>query len=197
MSAAGVLRALTARVTPRARRRPRADPLSRPLEVHMSRLEPRWRGRSLLVASAALRLMAGPAAARAMASPGALYTQTNDPAGNVVQKFDRAADGELTPAGSFRTGGDGLATLGGRQGAVELSGDESTVYAVNAGSDTISALHVTGDGLAHAGTTGSGGVAPTSVAERDGRVYVLNSGGTPNVTALRAREDGTLAAIPG
>src|SRR3954453_18759194 len=69
----------------------------------MSRLEPRWRGRSLLVASAALTLMAGPAAAGAMAAPGALYTQTNDPAGNVVQKFDRAADGDLTPAASFPT----------------------------------------------------------------------------------------------
>src|SRR3954454_3349299 len=149
----------------------------------MSRLMPRWRGRSLLGVAVAVAAVAGPAAAGAMAAPGALYTQTNDPAGNVVQRFDRAADGELALAGSFPTGGDGLATLGGRQGAVELSGDESTVYAVNAGSDTVSALHVTGDGLAHAGTTGSGGVAPTSVAERDGRVYVLNSGGTPNVTA--------------
>jgi 6-phosphogluconolactonase len=163
----------------------------------MSRLTPRWRGRSLLGAAAALAAFAGPATAGAMAAPGALYTQTNDPAGNVVQKFDRAADGRLTPAGSFATGGAGLATLGGRQGAVALSGDESTVYVVNAGSDTVSAFRVTPDGLSLAGTSSSGGVAPTSVDERDGRVYVLNSGGTPGVTAFRARDDGTLAAIPG
>jgi 6-phosphogluconolactonase (cycloisomerase 2 family) len=33
----------------------------------------------------------------------------------------------------------------------------------------------------------SGGVAPTSVDEYDRRVYVLNSGGVPNVTAFAAR----------
>ena len=77
--------------------------------------------------------------ARAAAS---LYTQTNDPAGNAVQRFDRAADGSLTPAGTFATGGAGLATLGGRQGAVELSGDGRNLYAVNAGSDSVSAFRV-------------------------------------------------------
>src|SRR4051794_3018333 len=135
----------------------RGSPLSRPLEVHMSRLMPRWRGRSLLGVAVAVAAFAGPAAAGAMADPGALYTQTNDPAGNIVQKFDRAPDGDLTPAGSFPTGGAGLATLGGRQGAVELSDDESTVYAVNAGSDTVSVFRVTRDGLALASTAGSGG----------------------------------------
>ena len=33
---------------------------------------------------------------------GALYTQTNDPNGNAVQRFDRAPDGSLTPAGHVR-----------------------------------------------------------------------------------------------
>src|SRR5215217_803998 len=156
---------------------------------------PRWRGRSLLGVAAGLAFLAGPVADAAMADPGALYTQTNDPAGNVVQKFDRAADGELTPAGSFPTGGAGLAALGGRQGAVELSDDESTVYAVNAGSNTISAFRVTRDGLALEDAVSSGGIAPDSVDERHGRVYVLNSGGTPNVTAFRTGDAGSLDAI--
>jgi len=157
---------------------------------------PRWRGRLVLGASAALAILAGPAAAGAMADPGALYSQTNAPAGNVVQKFDRGADGELAPAGTFSTGGAGLATLGGRQGAVELSDDESTVYAVNAGSNTVSVLRVTKAGLALEDVVASGGVAPASVDERDGRVWVLNSGGTPNVTAFRATHD-SLAPIAG
>jgi 6-phosphogluconolactonase len=161
----------------------------------MLRSMPRRRGRTILGATAALAFIGGPAAAGAMADPGSLYTQTNDPAGNVVQRFDRDAGGELTPAGSFATGGAGLASLGGRQGAVELSDDESTVYAVNAGSDSVSALRVTRHGLALEDVTGSGGVAPASVDERAGRVYVLNSGGTPNVTAFRARDAGTLAEI--
>ena len=69
-------------------------------------------------------------ATNAMASNGVLYTQTNDPAGNTVQRFDRGSDGSLAPAGTFATGGVGLASLGGRQGAVELSGDGRYLYAV-------------------------------------------------------------------
>ena len=41
----------------------------------------------------------------------------------------------------------------------------------------------------------SGGVAPTSVDEQDGRVYVLNSGGTPNVTAFVAGRHGALYRV--
>ena len=151
----------------------------------MSRPKPRWRGRLALGASAALAILAGPAVAGAMADPGAVYSQTNDPAGNVVQKFDRDTRGELSPAGTVSTGGNGLSALGGRQGAVELSDDESTVYAVNAGSNTVSVLRVTKSGLSLQDVVASGGTAPTSVDERDGRVWVLNSGGTPNVTAFR------------
>src|SRR4051794_39284441 len=161
----------------------------------MSRSMPRARGRILLGAVSALAILGGPAAAGAMADPGALFTQTNDPGGNVVQRFDRDAGGKLTAAGTFNTGGAGLATLGGRQGAVELSNDESTVYAVNAGSNTISTFHVTRDGLALQDVISSGGIAPDSVDEHGGRVYVLNSGGTPNVTAFRTRDDGTIDPI--
>ena len=152
--------------------------------------------RSKLVAPAVtlLAVLAGPAAAMAH-SGGALYTQTNDPAGNVVQRFDRAADGRLTPAGSSATGGVGLGTLGGRQGAVELSDSERTVYAVNAGSDSVTTFRVSHGGLARRAIVPSGGVAPTSVDEQDGRVYVLNSGGTPNVTAFVAGRHGSLYRI--
>jgi 6-phosphogluconolactonase len=168
--------------------------------------------RSLVVAAvAALGLLAGPAAANAMADSGALFTQTNDPAGNAVQAFDRARDGTLTPAGTFPTGGVGLASLGGRQGAVELSDDEKTVYAVNAGSNSVTAFRVRHDDddeddrrgevgdadLETVGTVASGGVAPISVDEHRGRVYVLNSEGTPNVTAFTADRRGALRPIPG
>ena len=161
----------------------------------MSRFSPPGRGRSVLGAAIALAILGGPAAAGAMADPGALYTQTNDPAGNVVQTFDRDGHGALQPAGSFSTGGIGLASLGGRQGAVELSDDESTVYAINAGSNSVSSLSVGRDGLKLSAVTASGGIAPDSVDEQDGHVYVLNSGGTPNVTAFSAHSDGSLEPI--
>jgi 6-phosphogluconolactonase len=169
--------------------------------------------RRLLVGGvAAVALLVGPGVANAMADEGALYTQTNDPAGNVVQKFDRARDGRLAPAGTFATGGAGLDGLGGRQGAIELSEDEDTVYATNAGSNTVSVFRVRerdddddddgesrdrDDGLELIGTFPSGGVAPLSVDEHDGRVYVLNSGGTPNVTAFSSARRGALRPIAG
>ena len=92
----------------------------RPSEVHMPFPLPRSRAVLPLLAV----VLAGILAPSAMASSGgALYTQTNDPAGNTVQAFSRGPGGALAPAGTFATGGAGLATLGGRQGAVELSGD--------------------------------------------------------------------------
>jgi 6-phosphogluconolactonase len=189
----------------------------RPSKVHVHEASPRLPRRFLAAAAVAVALLVGPATADAMADSGALFTQTNDPAGNAVQKFDRAGDGTLTPAGTFPTGGVGLATLGGRQGAVELSDDERTVYAVNAGSNSVTAFRVRDDdddgdhdddddrhrgkhdepGLEILGTVSSGGVAPASVDEHRGRVYVLNSEGTPNVTAFTAGRRGALRPIPG
>jgi 6-phosphogluconolactonase len=154
---------------------------------------PRSRAVVLVLAFAAGFLLL---AANAMASHGSLYTQTNDPNGNTVQRFDRAADGSLSPAGTFATGGVGLAGLGGRQGAVELSGDERYLYAVNAGSDSVSVFRA-GQRTRLIDTVSSRGVAPVSIAEHRGRVYVLNSGGTPNVAAFWRGFDGSLKPIPG
>jgi 6-phosphogluconolactonase len=171
----------------------------RPLEVLMPVSLPRSRAVVFLLALAAGLALAVMAAPSAMASygGGVLYTQTNDPSGNNVQRFDRAADGSLTPAGTFPTGGVGLAGLGGRQGAVELSGDGRHLYAVNAGSDSVSVFRSAHRGARLIGTVSSGGVAPVSIAEDRGRVYVLNSGGAPSVAAFWRRHDGSLAPIPG
>ena len=133
----------------------------------------------------------------ASAGGGSLYTQTNDPSGNAVQRFERGRDGSLTSAGTFATGGAGLASLGGRQGAVALSGDGRALYAVNAGSDSVSVFRTGHRGPRLVARVPSQGVAPASVAEHHGRVYVLNSGGTPNVAAFWRRFDGSLAPIPG
>ena len=64
---------------------------------------------------------------------GAVYAETNAATGNAVQQFDRARDGSLTPAGTFPTSGTGSSTPGGRQGAVALSEDGDSLYAVNSG----------------------------------------------------------------
>jgi 6-phosphogluconolactonase len=163
------------------------------------RRRPAMPRRAMAGAITAVAVLAGPAVGSAMADDSALFTQTNDPSGNVVQKFDRSRDGGVKLAGTFVTGGVGLADLGGRQGALALSDDGDTVYATNAGSNTVSVFRVgeDGAGLELIGSVPSGGVAPLSVDEHDGRVYVLNSGGTPNVTAFASGRRGVLRPIAG
>src|SRR4051812_14780076 len=76
-------------------------------EVHMFGSHPR--AGSFALAGALTVAVSGFAAPSAMASSaGALYTQTNDPAGNVVQMFDRDAAGSLSAGRSYATGGAGL-----------------------------------------------------------------------------------------
>jgi hypothetical protein len=140
----------------------------------------RTRARAWIGAVAAAFVMLGVTAAGALAAPGAVYTETNATDGNAVEKFVRAPDGTLTPAGTFATGGSGSSTPGGRQGAVTLSDDGDTLYAVNSGSDTVTAFRVTQSGLVLVGSVRSGGVAPVSVDAYHGRVYVVNSGDTPS-----------------
>ena len=101
------------------------------------------RSRALWLVLALVFAVLGAVVPSAMAHQrGVLYTQTNDPAGNAVQRFDRAADGSLSPAGTFATGGAGLATLGGRQGAVALSGDGATSTRSTPAPDSVSAFRV-------------------------------------------------------
>lgn len=52
--------------------------------------------------------------------------------------------------------------------------DGRYVLAVNAGSNSVSSLAVDADGLELRDVEASGGIRPTSVAERNGLVYVLN-----------------------
>jgi 6-phosphogluconolactonase len=154
---------------------------------------PRSRAVTLVLAFVAGLLLF---ASSAMASNGGmLYTRTNDPAGNSVQRFARGADGSLKPAGAFATGGLGLATLGGRQGAVELSDDGRYLYAVNAGSDSVSIFRVGHRRTRLIDAVSSRGTAPASVAEHHGRVYVLNSGGAASVTAYWRLPGGRLWPI--
>jgi len=52
-------------------------------------------------------------------TPGAVYTSTNAPGGNAVEVFNRAADGAITPAGVYPTGGTGTGAGLGSQSARE------------------------------------------------------------------------------
>src|SRR5882762_9724436 len=153
------------------------------------------------------RSLTGPTAARAgdfpasstvaVDGPGAVYALTNQVAGNAVAVFTRAADGRLTPAGSFVTGGTGTGAGLGSQGGVVLSDDGRRLFAVNAGSNDVSVFTVGAAGLSLASRTASGGTLPISLTVHGNVLYVLNAGGTDNISGFTVGTTGTLTAIPG
>ena len=125
------------------------------------------------------------ASASASATPshqgGTVFVQTQSSTGNRIVAYDRGPAGGLSQADSFSTGGAG-ATLGGAvvdktasQGALTADRWHRELYAVNAGSNTISVLGVHGDDLRLRQVIGSGGAFPVSVTVHGDRVYVLNA----------------------
>jgi 6-phosphogluconolactonase len=128
-------------------------------------------------------------------SPSAVYTLTNDPAGNAVQVFQRSGDGALSPGGAFATGGTGTGTGLGNQGALVLDG--KFLFAVNPGSDSISSFRVRGSGLDLLDTDASGGDQPISLSVDGGLLYVLNEGGVGNISGHTISRHGTLSPLAG
>jgi 6-phosphogluconolactonase (cycloisomerase 2 family) len=155
---------------------------------------------ALLVALAAALI--GAQASHAGDSRGVVFVQTNQPGGNEIAVYDQAADGTLSAAGTFATGGNGGAALG--AASDHLASQSSLVYApghkqliaVNAGSDTVSAFRVSGDELTLENVVPSGGQFPASVGVHNDLVYVLNSGGAGIVQGFRITKDG-LESIAG
>ena len=139
-------------------------------------------------AMSGLALLVGlvPAPALADDLPGAVYVLSNQSTGNSVLVYHRNVDGTLsTVSHSFPTGGTGMGTGGdplASQGAVVVSW--GLLFAVNAGSNDISMFQVSGDKLVLLDKAPSGGQMPVSIAVHGLLVYVLNAGGTPNISGF-------------
>jgi 6-phosphogluconolactonase (cycloisomerase 2 family) len=154
-----------------------------------------------LAAAIAVPFAAGPAFAStaSAASPGrgaggashAVFVQTDNTSGNQVVAYHRAPDGVLSHAGTYATGGLGGILAGSvvdhlaSQGSLSYDQQHALLYAVNAGSDTISVFAVSGDRLALRQVLGSGGSFPVSVAVHGDVVYVLNALGGGRVQGYR------------
>lgn len=132
------------------------------------------------------------------AGPGAVFLMDNQAAGNSIIRYDRAADGQLTAGGLFPTGGMGTGAGLGNQASLILTKDHRRLYAVNAGSDDISAFDVGRDGLQRIGApVASGGTTPISLTVHGDLLYVLNGGGAGNIHGFRIGVDGTPMPIAG
>ncbi len=133
----------------------------------------------------------------ALGAVGAVYTMTNNLAGNEVVVLHRSALGALTPGGSYATGGQGSGGGLGNQGGVTLSDDERWLFAVNAGSSDVSVFAVRRRGVRLTDRQPSGGLQPISVTVHNDLVYVLNEGGAGSIAGFRLDRRGRLAPIPG
>lgn len=126
----------------------------------------------------------------------AVYTMTNEISGNKIIAFYRNDDGTIVESGRYSTGGTGTDSGLGNQSAMVISQNKKFLYAVNPGSNDISVMHINTDGsLQMISKIASGGETPVSIAVRNGLVYVLNAGGTGNVTGFGFNLQGQIMQI--
>jgi 6-phosphogluconolactonase (cycloisomerase 2 family) len=136
---------------------------------------------------------------------GAVYTETNDLANNAVVVFDRYANGSLKQRQVVSSGGKGgsqtqpgcpSCTILDTQGELALTSNGKLLFAVNAGSNTISSFLETATGLKLVDQKSSGGVFPNSLTVRGHVLYTLNSNSL-NISGFRFSSSGHMTPIPG
>jgi len=131
-----------------------------------------------------------------------VFAQTDGLTGNQVVAFDQAADGALTQAGTYDTGGPRRSTGRLGRGPHRVPGLRAydaaahLLYVANAGSDTITVFAAHGDQLTRLQVIKSGGEFPVSITTHGSLVYVLNARGGGSISGY-VRVGRTLVAIPG
>jgi 6-phosphogluconolactonase len=147
---------------------------------------------------------------------GFFYTETNGNPNKLVV-FARSSDGTLKQKGTVATGGQGghqgqpinvmapppVCTGGGQgcpsldsQDAVATSANGKLLFAVNAGSNTVSSFRVTRHGAQLVNQVSSGGQFPNSLTVHGNLLYVLNSNSL-NIQGISFTSSGVLQPISG
>ncbi len=128
---------------------------------------------------------------------GVVYILDNSASANHVWVYARYSNGQLSPSGTpYATGGTGTGSALASQGALALSQNGKWLFAVDAGSNQITAFKVSGTALVRESITGSHGTDPISVTVWGNWVYVLNAGGSGNIAGF-SLSSGVLNYIPG
>jgi 6-phosphogluconolactonase (cycloisomerase 2 family) len=115
--------------------------------------------------------------------PGAIFVQTDNLSANAIVAYKRSPQGKLTQAGTYKTGGKGGMLEGAKvdflasQGSLALDSEANLLFAVNAGSNTITEFAVDGTKLKREAIVPSGGQFPASIAVHGETLYVLNARG--------------------
>ncbi len=158
-----------------------------------------------IAGAAAAGLSALPAsAATSHDGPGdadAVFVQTDNPAGNTIVAYTRTASGGLQQSGSYPTGGNGGQTNGSvvdhlsSEGSLAYDRQAGLLYAVNAGSNTITVFRVRGDQLFRTQVLSSGGQFPVSITFHGSQVFVLNAWGGASIAGF-LQVGGFLIPVP-
>jgi 6-phosphogluconolactonase (cycloisomerase 2 family) len=161
--------------------------------------------KSLAAVAATAALSAAMLASGASASPAgasifrpiargadhAVFVETNNVSGNQVVAYHRSDTGALAAGGTYSTHGVGGSLTGAvvdrtaSQNALAYDANHALLYAVNAGSNSVSVFSVSGNHLELRQVVGSGGTFPVSVAVHGDLVYVLNARNGGSVQGYR------------
>jgi len=126
---------------------------------------------------------------------GMVYTLSNQVSENKVLAYSRDASGHLTFLKAYSTGEKGTGAGLGSQEAVILSRNNEWLLAVNAGSNSVSSFKISRNNLQLISTVSSQGTTPISVTEHNNIVYVLNAGGSGNISGFTLDQSGNLKPI--
>lgn len=154
----------------------------------------------LIGAGASLSMISAATLASAVTPAPAetVFAMTNNADRNEILAFESNRDGQFYETGRFDTGGRGSGGTGDpltSQGSLTFSSDHSLLFAVNAGSGTLSVFRVVRNSLILVDKVPTGGAEPAAVAQWGSLVYVLNEAGPGTVVGFRLSFDGRLTPI--
>ena len=121
----------------------------------------------------------------------AVFLQTNQASGNSIGVFARGKDGRLQAVHHYSTGGLGGSLPGAvvdplaSQGGLTYDAKNRLLYAVNAGSGTLTVFQVDGLRLTRVQVLDTRGALPVSVSVGNDTVYVLDAAGDGTITGFK------------
>ena len=125
-----------------------------------------------------------------------LYVLTNNVDSNAVLTYSRnSKDGSLAYLSKALTDGKGTGLPLMSQGPISISNDKKWILAVNAQSNTISALKIIDGGLERTSTISSNGGKPISITCFNNLVYVLNDNDNGKIAGYNLSNAGILTPI--
>jgi 6-phosphogluconolactonase (cycloisomerase 2 family) len=105
-----------------------------------------------------------------------VFTMSNAADGNEILMYRHHPFFGLIGAGRVATGGNGSGGGLGNQDGLIVSADKQWLYAINAGSNSISVFRIHRFGIVLAQTVDSGGIQPVSLTRHGDLLYVVNAG---------------------